>query len=139
MQLFYGFGTEFPAYGFDKKGAFLQIEECVAVLKDFDPSALAHFWFNRAEKFPLYDLVASTNVSNYRTLDGEFPNIKSCLTTDGAFLRPGMKVVVLSARSTADAEAPRNLRMCNVSANLLVERLIDGPAGPFRLMLFKLD
>lgn len=140
MRVFYDLGSEFPGYGSDKKGVARQIDDCVAVLATQDPPALAHYWFSRFEKpSQLYDLVASTNLSNYRTLAGDFPRLDSCWTTDGMWIRPGMRLVVLTARGDPSVPAADALRRCGVAPELLVDRRIDGPAGPFGLSLFRLE
>jgi hypothetical protein len=126
----------FDLYGYDKRGVFREIDQCVDWLERVDPERKAHPWFNADESAGLlFDLVASTSVSNYRFLGLGFPAIENAWTRDDAPLAPGLTAYVMTQSRTPFSDAREALRRRGFDARLEAQGVADGPAGHVSLLL----
>jgi len=130
---------DFDRFGGDRAQIFLQVDRSVSAYRSFDRSGELFFWFDEAEeKGVLFDMIAATSLSGWRIVTMGFPLfVPGGLTANGTPVTPGMKIVVLSARETAWPEAEQAIRSLSLRARKLHEDLIEGAAGPFRMIFLE--
>jgi hypothetical protein len=115
--------------GTDQKGMFLQVDRGLSALREVDPNLHLRLWYDdREAAWPYFDSLASTVMLCPRLLTTTFPDAGGGRTCDGQQLRPGVKVVVLSARPEAAELAAAGLRSVGLGSRRVGEQLIPGPA-----------
>lgn len=130
---------DFDRFGGDRARIFLQLDRSVSAYRSFDRSGALFFWFDQAEeKGLLFDMIAATSLSGSRIVSMGFPLFgPGGVTANGTPVAPGMRIVVLSARETAWPEAEEAIRSLSLRARRLHEDLIEGAAGPFRMIFLE--
>jgi hypothetical protein len=128
-----------PYYGPDRKGVFLAIDRVVTFLRRVDPTAEGRFWCDLKDPAAgIYDPILATRLVCPRLVNFRFPALldggRMC---DQDRVGPGTKLVVLSSRPGAFAQAQGALATLGLSARLLAEDEIRSPAPTFTVTVLE--
>jgi 4-amino-4-deoxy-L-arabinose transferase-like glycosyltransferase len=125
---------QFERHGWDGYGLYSQMDHAVRAIDAFDPSRELRLWYDDgAEEGIVYDALASAFLLCPRMINFDFPDLQSPRMCDGADLKPGVQIAVLSADPSAFEKADAALRTIGLSARRLGREEIPGPSHGFAI------